>query len=303
MEFKQLESFVGVIKYQSFTKTAEHLFISQPTVSAHIRMLEEELGSRLIVRTTKNIEITPRGWELYECATHILELRDKLTKRWTKEDKKMIQLGASTIPSSYIIPEILPKFGALFPDVYFNVSQSDSQGILDAMLHGKYDVGMVGKECNSKALECIPFYRDKIVMITPVNEYFLTLKENPQITTELLLENPVILRERGSGSLKTTDYFIESLGLDEEKLDVVARINDQESIKNLVAGGLGLSFISNKAAQNFVNEKRLLCFDLPTAVATRSLYIVYHKEYILKPYITEFINFTKEYYSSRYKQT
>lgn len=296
MEFKQLESFVGVIKYQSFTKAAEHLYISQPTISAHIRTLEEELQSRLIIRTTKSIEVTPRGMELYECASRILELRDQLTKSWTKEDKKLIHLGASTIPSSYIIPEVLPRFGELFPDVYFNVNQSDSQGILDAMLHGKYDVGLIGKKCQYPPLECIPFYQDKIVMITPITEAFLALKDNPLITAELLQKTPMILREHGSGSLKSADYFIESMGMKEEDLNIVARVNDQESIKNLVAGGLGISFLSEKAAQNFVKEKRILAFPLPDTVTTRSLYIVSHKDYILKPYILEFIHFVKKYY-------
>ena len=65
MEFRQLESFCAVVRYQSFTKAAEKLYISQPTISTHIRMLEQEFNSRLIIRTTKNIEITPHGKDLH----------------------------------------------------------------------------------------------------------------------------------------------------------------------------------------------------------------------------------------------
>ena len=296
MEFKQLESFNAVVKYKSFTKAAEKLFISQPTISTHIRMLEEELQSRLIIRTTKSIEVTSRGWELYECSANILQMRDSLLKRWTTEDKKLIHLGASTIPSAYILPEILPKFGELFPDVYFIVNQSDSQEIIDELQHEKFDIGLIGMPCDNETLTCVPFYQDHMIIITPVNEYFLSLKHSSGDCVETLLQSPVILRERGSGSKKTVDTFFDSIGLKEDDLHVVARINDQESIKNLVAGGLGISFISEKAAQNFIDSKRLLRFDLPEQVAGRYLYIIYHKNYILKPYIQEFVNFIRKYY-------
>lgn len=297
MEFKQLESFTAVVKYRSFTKAAEVLYLSQPTISTHVRLLEEEANSRLIIRTTKSIEITPRGWELYECASNILGLRDNLMKGWTKETKKMIHLGTSTIPSAYILPEVLGKFGELFPDVYFIVNQSDSQGIVDSMQHGNFDVGLIGMPCEDKSLISVPFYQDRIVLITPVNEYFLSLKEKPEISMEMLLkEQPIILREQGSGSQKSVDRFLENIGVKESDLHVAAKINDQESIKNLVAGGLGISAISEKAAQNFVEAKRLLSFELPDRVAGRYLYLIFHKNYILKPYVQSFIKYVKEYY-------
>ncbi len=296
MEFKQLESFVAVVKYSSFTKAAQHLYISQPTISSHIQSLEEELKSQLIIRTTKSIEITPRGLELYECACSILSKRDNLIKSWSAETKKVIQLGVSTIPSAYIIPEILPEFGKRFPDVYFNVHQNDSQGIMDAMHNGNYDVGMIGMPCDSKTLISVPFYEDEIVLITPVNEYFLQLKEQGEITADILKQHPIILRENGSGTLKRADHILESLEIHSEELNIVARINDQESIKNLTASGLGISLISEKAAQNFVNEKRLLAFKLPKQLSTRTFYLVMHKNFAAKSYVEQFIQFVQHYF-------
>ena len=98
MELKQLESFAAVVECESFTRAAEKLFISQPTVSAHVRALEEELHSQLIIRTTKSIQVTPRGRELYECACGMLTLRNRLTERWAKQEEQVVHLGASTIP-------------------------------------------------------------------------------------------------------------------------------------------------------------------------------------------------------------
>ena len=107
MEFKQLESFVALVQSHSFTKAAERLYISQPTISTHIRMMEEELHTSLIVRTTKSLEVTPKGWEVYESARNILGIRDELLKSCLEEERKVIRLWASTIPSAYILPQIL----------------------------------------------------------------------------------------------------------------------------------------------------------------------------------------------------
>ena len=177
MDFKQLQSFVAVVKYKSFTKAAEQLYIAQPTISAHIRQLEEEFSKRLVIRSTRSVEVTPRGWELYECAKTILELRDNLIQTWNDEEKQIIRLGASTIPSAYILPEILPEFGKMYPEVYFVVNQIDSQGVVQGLLHGNYDLGLVGMELEQEQLAFVPFYRDRMVLITPVNEYFLQMQQ------------------------------------------------------------------------------------------------------------------------------
>lgn len=297
MDFKQLESFVAVVKYKSFTKAAEKLYISQPTISTHIRTLEEELNTRLLIRTTKSIEITPHGWEVYESAGSILELRNNLIEHFNSNEEKLIHIGASTIPSAYILPEILSSFGKQYPDTYFHVDQSNSQGIIDAIHHGKYDIGLVGSACCGESLACEPFYRDRMVIIAPVTEHYLAMKNSPDFSLATLLSAPVILREKGSGSEKLVETFFEEMNLKEEDLDVIARINDQESIKNLVAGGLGISFISQKAVQNYVTEKRLLSFELPDSVAERYLYLLYNKNFILKPHVQEFLQFIRGFYA------
>ena len=144
MEFKQLQSFIAVAKYNSFTKAAERLYISQPTISAHIRALEEELRTRLILRTTKSIELTCNGQELYDYAVNIMELRDRMIKHCSEVEKKIIHLGASTIPSAYILPEVLPVYGKDHPEVYFIIHQSDSQTVADGLLDGVFDIGLMG---------------------------------------------------------------------------------------------------------------------------------------------------------------
>lgn len=297
MDLKHLQSFVAVVQYGSFTKAAEKLYLSQPTISTHIHLLEEELRSCLMIRTKRSVEITPRGQELYECARSILDMRDNLLRRWMEENDRIIQLGASTIPSAYILPEILPEYGKAHPEVYFSIHQSDSQGVADGILSGSFDLGLIGMDVAHEQLTCVPFYRDRMVLITPVTPYFLSLKNQEGLSLERLLQEPIILREQGSGSKKSADRFLERMGIREEELKITARMNDQESIKNLVAGGLGISILSERAARNFVDEKRVLAFLLPEDTAQRYLYIVYRKKYIPRPYIQAFVDQLKRRYA------
>lgn len=295
MELRQLQSLVAVVKYQSFTKAAERLFISQPTISTHIRMLEEEFQTRLIIRTTKSIQVTEHGMELYECACKMLTLKDDLLKRWAEENRRIIRLGASTIPADYILPEALPVFRRQMPDIQFHIYQSDSKRIIEGLLNGKFALGMVGMESAESAVQFVPFYRDKMVLITPAEKRFAHLQGKKEIL-KMIQEEPVILREQGSGSKKCMESYFETMGIVEKDLQVIARLNDQESIKKLVAGGLGISFISEKAVEYDREEGRLLVFELPGAPAARSLYLAYRKDYVMKRHVEQFMEFLQTYY-------
>lgn len=298
MELRQLQSLVAVVKYRSFTKAAEMLYISQPTISTHIRMLEEELEYRLIIRNTKSIQVTPRGMELYECACKMLALKDGLMQRWAEENQKVIRLGASTIPADYILPEVLPVFREKAPDVQFHISQSDSRKILEGIKNGRYSLGMIGMEADVEEIAFVPFYRDEMVMITPYEERFRRLEGKEDELFEMILHEPVIMREQGSGSKKCMEAYFESMNIREKELQVVAKLNEQESIKKLVAGGFGISFISRKAVEEDAQAGKLQIFSLPGYPAVRNLYLAYRKDYVLKNYVAQFMEFMIDFYSA-----
>ena len=283
MDFKQLQSFVTIVQEESFTQAAGRLFVSQSTVSTHIHQLESELNTKLILRTTKSLQITPKGRELYEYALNILELKQRMIQACSIESRRIIHLGASTIPSAYILPQLLADFGKLHQDIYFIIHQSDSQGIINGLKDGLFNLGFIGMSCE-----------DSMVVITPVNEHFLQYRQRKENVLPELLREPLILREKGSGSKKMADNFLAHSGISEDELQIIARVNDQETIKNLVAGGMGISIISEKAAHNFLQEKRLLAFELPQAFSERSLYLIYRKNYLLPSYVKEFLGFISQ---------
>ena len=298
MELKQLESYVAVVTYKSFTEAAKQLYISQPTISTHIQALEKELQTKLIVRTTKSIELTSRGKELYECAVKMLDLKDNLLRKWKSIDEKIIRLGVSTIPSAYILPEFLPNFCKENPDIFFHATQSDSKGIIEGVLEDQMDVGLVGLECENEVLACIPFCEDELVVITPVTDDFLELKKMENPLAELL-KAPMILREKGSGTKVVAEQFLEKEGISKESIQVVAYMNDTEAIKNSVMAGLGISIVSKKAAEKLIEQERVLSFEFAKNTSGRKFYIIYRKDYQLKSFIHTFIEYVQKYYECR----
>ena len=295
MEFKQLEAFVAVVDYGSFSEAARKLYLTQPTISTHIRSLEEELHTRLIIRTTKKITITPKGYQLYDSAVRMLDIRDNLFENFTGSKKQIIDLAASTIPSSYLLPELMAGFGRMYPDVYFHSWQTDSAGAISRVLDGSVDLALTGQNTGDDSCVFIPFCQDDMVIATPVNDHYLQLKERP-VTFSDFLKDPIIIRERGSGTKKELDIFLENTGIEPSSLNVVARMNDLESIKKSIVNGLGISILSARSAVDLKKTKQILLFPLEGTAHKRSFYIVCSKNRILKAHVRQFIQYVKNYY-------
>ena len=281
MDFKQLKSFAAVVEYQNFSKAAERLNIAQPTISTHVRMLEEELNTRLILRTTKSVEITPQGWDAYRYAVKILDLKDRIMDSCSADSKNIIRLGASTIPAAYILPEVLSRYGEVSPNSYFVINQARGQEVIEGVMDGQYDVGLTGAPTDREGLVCLPLYENRLVMITPVTERFIRLQLQSASPLKDLLKEPMVLRE--VGSKKSANQYLETMGIEEENLHVVARVNDQETVKNMVAKGMGVSLISEIAARDFVRERRLLKFPLPDYDTQQHIYLVYRTRFGSEP--------------------
>ena len=297
MELKHLVSYAAVVRLGSFSRAAEELYIAQPTISLHIRQLEEELQTKLLERTTKSIEVTEKGREVYDCAARILQLRDRITEACSEGESRIIRLGASTIPSAYILPEVLPAYAKRHPTTYFTIDQGDSRSVAEKLEEGVIDIGLTGMKPASPELLAEPFCEDSVVIITPVREPFLSMKEKGNATLEKLFEEPLILREEGSGSLKAADSFLARAGYSEKDLRVAARANDPETIKNLVIRGLGISMISSRAAENHSRENRLLVFQFPEISSRRKFYIATRKHAALSERAKDFLRYIRQFYA------
>ena len=191
MEFKQLEAFVAVVENKSFSEAARQLNLTQPTINS----LEQELNSRLLIRTTKKLTITQRGLQLYDCASNMLNMRSNIIEEFTGQNKKIIDLAVSTIPSSYLLPDILSAFTNQISDVYFHSWQSDSLGAVSRVLDGSVDLALVGNTFDEPDCCFIPFCKDKLVIATPVNEHYLQYQQKKipmSLISQIFLENHLL---------------------------------------------------------------------------------------------------------------
>lgn len=295
MEFKQLEAFVAVVDYGSFSEAARRLYLTQPTISAHIRSLEDELHMKLIIRTTKKTTVTAKGYQLYDSAVRMLDIRNNLLENFTGTQKHMIDLSASTIPSSYLLPELLATFGKTHPDVYFHSIQTDSSDSISRVLDGTVDLALVGQNTRDDSCVFLPFCHDELVIATPVTDHYLSLKNSPVSFLDFA-DDPMIIREKGSGTKKEMDLFLEKIGVSPNSLNVVARMNDLESIKKSIVNGLGISILSGRSVTDLEKTKQILVFPLGEYRHKRSFYIVYSKNRILKPHVKQFIQFVRDFY-------
>ena len=298
MDFKQLRSFVAVVNYGSFTTAASKLRISQPTVSTHVRMLEEELGKPLVLRTAKRTDLAPGAQKVYEQAASILSLYDRMQDVRVR-DSNAVYIGASSIPSGYILPEALSQFRVKNPEARFVVSQGDSQSVISGLLDGLFDIGFTGMPAGEGSLECVSFYSDKLVLATPATEDYKALGSlDKSAIVQMLATERVVMRKSGSATRMVGDRVLDELGLNEDEMDIVARLDDQESIKNLVEHGFGITLISDIAVRDRVQAGRLLAFDIPEADTRREFYVARRKGVSLDAVAENFFAFIRLYCSS-----
>ena len=297
MNLKQLESFALIIESRSFSQAAKKLFLTQPTISSHISLLEKELNTQLLIRTTKDVHPTEEGKKLYTYAKQILNIQNRIFQEFnvTSEESNLLTLGASTIPEQYILPEVLPKYIRKNKSE-LKIFQGDSIKIIDKIINKEVEVGLVGTEIESSSLIFEPFFKDKLVVITPVNDKYKKMKEEGFRVNDLLKE-PIIMREEGSGTRKEIKEFLKAHNFDINNLNVIATLNSIEAIKKSVQNNMGISIVSNLAVEDFVKDNKVLVFEFKETDMYRNLYIVRNKEMYMSKCALKFIRFIREFFN------
>lgn len=299
MNLKQLEAFVKVAEDGSFSKAAKALYLTQPTISAHISSLEKELNARLFIRNTKEVSLSEDGKELYQYASQMVELEKKIEEVFSEEsrkDTKCITIASSTIPAQYILPEILATFNEKYPTEQFKVMEMDSSKVIEMVVGHMADIGFTGTVLEKKHCKYIPFYNDELVLIAPNTKKFRQYAENKE-NLEWLRTEGIIMREEGSGTRKEAEKLLRNIGIAPEELNIVAMIENAETIKRSVRSGMGVTIISRLAAQEEIDAENVLEFPLSPEGGGRDLNIVYNKNYHLSTSAERFLKVVKKMYS------
>jgi len=290
MDFKQLETFVTIVKHNSFSKAAEELFLTQPTISNHIQNLEKELSTLLINRNTKNISLTKAGKILYKHAIEILNKRDIALfslNDFRGKIEGILEISASTIPAEYFLPEIICKFNKKYPHVQYHLKKYDTEQVIEKILMGDIDFGIVGGRIEHNKLTYLEIMEDNIVLIAPNNCKF----QMNSIKSNLLYDIPLIFREKGSGTRRLVEDALLKKDIEINKLKIIAFIENTSTIKEFVRRGLASSFISAKA---FTPEDELKQIEIEDLDLKRKFYFVFHNNRALSPLAQTFRDFVLE---------
>lgn len=296
MNLKQLEAFVQVSESGSFSKAAKELFLTQPTISAHISSLEKELNVRLFIRNTKEVSLSDDGKDLYRYAKQITDLEKAIEERFymdSDDGKHFITIAASTIPAQYLLPKVLMCYRERYPKEQIKIMETDSSEVVTQVVDHMVDVGFTGTVLEKKHCKYIPFYKDELAVITPDTPEYRILKEQNRDDIDWIKRKPLILREEGSGTRKEAEKQLKNAGIFMEDLDIVASIANQETIKKSVKQGMGITVLSRLAAED---EDGLLIFPIPGADEGRDINLVYNKNYQMTRSADRFIRIVKEVY-------
>lgn len=296
MNLKQLEAFVQVSEGGSFSKAAKELFLTQPTISAHISSLEKELNVRLFIRNTKEVSLSDDGKDLYRYAKQITDLEKAIEERFymdSDDGKHFITIAASTIPAQYLLPKVLMCYRERYPKEQIKIMETDSSEVVTQVVDHMVDVGFTGTVLEKKHCKYIPFYKDELAVIAPDTPEYRILKEQNRDDIDWIKRKPLILREEGSGTRKEAEKQLKNAGIFMEDLDIVASIANQETIKKSVKQGMGITVLSRLAAED---EDGLLIFPIPGADEGRDINLVYNKNYQMTRSADRFIRIVKEVY-------
>ena len=296
MNLKQLEAFVQVSESGSFSKAAKELFLTQPTISAHISSLEKELNVRLFIRNTKEVSLSDDGKDLYRYAKQITDLEKAIEERFymdSDDGKHFITIAASTIPAQYLLPKVLMCYRERYPKEQIKSMETESSEVVTQVVDHMVDVGFTGTVLEKKHCKYIPFYKDELAVITPDTPEYRILKEQNRDDIDWIKRKPLILREEGSGTRKEAEKQLKNAGISMEDLDIVASIANQETIKKSVKQGMGITVLSRLAAED---EDGLLIFPIPGADEGRDINLVYNKNYQMTRSADRFIRIVKEVY-------
>lgn len=296
MNLKQLEAFVQVSESGSFSKAAKELFLTQPTISAHISSLEKELNVRLFIRNTKEVSLSDDGKDLYRYAKQITDLEKAIEERFymdSDDGKHFITIAASTIPAQYLLPKVLMCYRERYPKEQIKIMETDSSEVVTQVVDHMVDVGFTGTVLEKKHCKYIPFYKDELAVIAPDTPEYRILKEQNRDDIDWIKRKPLILREEGSGTRKEAEKQLKNAGISMETLDIVASIANQETIKKSVKQGMGITVLSRLAAED---EDGLLIFPIPGADEGRDINLVYNKNYQMTRSADRFIRIVKEVY-------
>ncbi|MGE4535959.1 MAG: selenium metabolism-associated LysR family transcriptional regulator [Desulfovibrio sp.] len=290
MDVRRLQAFAKVYELRSFSKAGEELMLSQPTISAHIMALEEELGAQLFDRLGRTVLPTQAGDVLHRYCTVIFSQLDlakadilALSQRVSGD----LVIGGSTIPAQYIIPGLVARFLKQYPEVRVDLRGGDTSEITAMVAAGEAHVGIIGAPARQAELVSRSILEDSLVLVGSHAQANVRLDGDDW--RQRLTELPWVMREPGSGTRQSMEEGLAAAGLDPRQLRPVLLVHSSLAVLECVAAGLGVSVVSRMAARGYLESGAVTLLETPGLVMRRSFYVVYHGRRYMFPALRFFL--------------
>lgn len=303
MRLDYIKSFIGVVNYKSFSLAAKYLYLSQPTISTHIKQLEAELGVQLLVRSTKDVLLSEEGKVFYPYALQLLETENKALNQLRKNENTsggIVTVAASSVPCHYMLPQFFGYYRNQNENISFRVMEGDSGNVLQKLLDFEVEIGIGSLNSGSEKIYSEVLFADEIVLITPNTQKYRNMNGN--FPMEQLKKERFITREIGSGTKTFTENLEMELQIDPQAVYVAAQFQSSEMVRRAVESGTGIAFISKAAAKESLDKQKLLAFSFEGVSAVRKIYLMYHKDRGLGDTTLEIIDRLRTFCQEKYNK-
>lgn len=265
----QLKVFEAAARHGSFTRAAEELFLTQPTVSMQIKQLTKSVGLPLFEQVGKRLYLTEAGRELFATCRQIFETIAQFEMKVADlKGLKQGQLRLAVITTAkYFIPRLLGPFCQLYPGIDISLQVTNHEGILERMTNNQDDLYIMSQVPDHLDVNCQQFLENPLVVLAPRNH---PLSGEKQISIERLADEPFIMREPGSGTRRAVQKLFDEHGVG---VKVKLELGSNEAIKQAIAGGLGISVLSRHTLMPDVGDLSIL--DVEHFPIKRNWYMVY----------------------------
>ncbi len=283
MDLWQLRIFCKVIEYKSFSRAARAIHLSQPTISSHIQALEQHFNCRLIDRLAKEALPTSAGEILYRYGLRLMALRDETEAAMAAHQGSIcghLLVGGSTIPGTYILPSVIGRFTRQHPQIRVSLQIADSRQIIEKVLGGELEIGIVGAQTNDRNAIQEPLLEDEMLLIVPAGHSWAARR---QVTIEELAGEPFVVREQGSGTLATIQAGLHQAGTRLRQLNIVAELGNTAAVIQGIKSGVGVSILSPIAVAEELAQGTLKALSVEGVSLKRSFFLIRHRRRSASP--------------------
>lgn len=293
MDLWQLSVFCKVIELKSFSRAGQRVHLSQPTVSSHIKDLEAHFGCRLVDRLAREAVPTKAGELLYGHARRLIRMREETEAAmaaFSGQIKGRLEIGASTIPGGYILPQMVGAFCRKFPDVRISMFNGDTATIIREILSGNLELGVVGAKSADRRIVQEKLADDMMKLAVPAAHPWADRK---RINLKMLMNEPFIIREPGSGTLKSIRKSLARKNQYLDDFNIVAEMGSTEAVRQAVKHGVGVSILSEIAVSEYIETGAIRVMDVAGLNLRRAFYLTWHENRSESPLKKAFIEFIK----------